>query len=399
MPEFEYKAYDSSGASTKGIIDAIDIDEVKQKLKQQGLIPSAINAYRETPDFLKFFDKVNLSDLEFLTAELSLLLKSGVRIDRGIDIIQRLKSKPVMAKLLTKVSQSLKKGNSLSDSMAEYPEVFDPLYLNLVSLGEASGNLKEIFAGLAADLKFRQDLRNKVISALTYPAVILFVCILSIFFIFNFIVPQLSSLFSDVENLPYYTRALLGISDWMVNYQWFLVIGSILLIPLGIYIFRQKQMVQWWQKTVLKIPGIKGSIHTVERIRFTSGLTLMLKAGLAIDKAMTLACGNIKNESLRREIEIANKKIKSGGKLTTALEQSILFPPFFASLLEVGEESGNLAAIFDEITQRSRQDFDQWTQKMTTLIEPLLILVMGTIVGGVVIVMLMSMVSINDIGF
>jgi type II secretory pathway component PulF len=128
-------------------------------------------------------------------------------------------------------------------------------------------------------------------------------------------------------------------------------------------------------------------------------MAMMLKSGVRVDQAIGLAAGNIKNQALRREIDIARNKIKRGSGLTVSLSQSVLFPDFFVSLLEIGEQSGNLERVFDEITMRSRQEFESWTQRMTTLIEPLLILFMGAFVGGVVVVMLLSMVSINDVGF
>ena len=128
-------------------------------------------------------------------------------------------------------------------------------------------------------------------------------------------------------------------------------------------------------------------------------ITTRQKSGVDLEKALSLATGNIKNLNLQKELTIARKKIKQGTGLTIALSQSVLFPDFFVSLLEIGERSGNLEKVFDEITSRSRQEFESFTERMTTLIEPLLILFMGAFVGGVVVIMLLSMVSINDVGF
>ena len=399
MTTYLYKAYDSSGAKIDGQIEASNQLIALTELKKQGLLPSEIKELKAASNSVFAFNqKVSLSDLEFLTAELSLLLESGVRIDKGIDIIKRTKAKPALAKLLTDISSSIKKGGSLSAAFREHDDVFDNLYCNLIELGEASGNLSEIFADLAKDLKFKRELQRKIISSLAYPMVIFFVCILSIFFIFNFIIPKMSSMFNDVEALPWYTSAMLSTSEWMINYQGFLVLGIILTIVGLIKASEQPVFVQWWQNTSLKLPIIGHAVITIERIRFNSGLAMMVKAGVPIDKAIGLSAGNIKNQSLQREIKIAKNKIKAGSALTPALKQTSLYPDFFISLLEVGEESGNLERVFEEIANRSRQEFEGWTERMTTLLEPLMILFMGGFVGGVVVVMLLSMVSINEIG-
>ncbi len=204
MALFTYKAYDNSGGKVDGQLEASDEANALLKLKQQGLLPTEVKIFNDSAkSVLGFTQKVSLSDLEFLTSELSLLLESGVRIDRGIDIIKKTKAKPALAKLLTSISNNLKKGGSLADSFKEHSDVFDPLYCNLIELGEASGNLSEVFDSLAKDLKFKRDLQRKIVSSLAYPTVIFFVCILSIFFIFNFIIPKMAVMFEGANELPW----------------------------------------------------------------------------------------------------------------------------------------------------------------------------------------------------
>lgn len=399
MAVYSYKAYDNAGGKVDGQIDAESKNVAISLLEKKNLFPTELKPINEDKKTLLSFSKrVSLAELEFLTAELSLLLESGVRIDRGIDIIRKTKAKPALAKLLSNISSNLKKGKSLSESVREHAEVFDPLYCNLIELGEASGNLSEIFDGLAKDLKFRRDLQRKIISSLAYPMVIFFVCILSIIFIFNFIIPKMSSMFNDIDALPWYTQLMLSTSEWMTQYQGWLFIAIVLAV-FGLYsAAKRPQFVKWWQTVSLQLPILKKAVVTIERIRFNSGLAMMVKAGVQIDRAIGLSAGNVKNKVLQRELEIAKGKVKSGSALTPALQQTSLYPDFFISLLEVGEESGNLERVFSEIANRSRQEFESWTERMTTLLEPLMILFMGGFVGGVVVVMLMSMVSINELG-
>jgi len=399
MALFTYKAFDTTGARVNGQIEAATEDVALVTLRKQKLLVSEVKEFKDqSGTVFGRSGKVSLADLEFLTAELSLLLDSGVRIDKGLDIIRKTKANAALAKLLSSMSSALKKGKNLSEAAAKHVDIFDPLYINLIELGEASGQLPEIFAGLSKDLKFRRDLQRKIIQSLTYPLVIFFVCILCVVFIFNFIVPKMSSLFSDAENLPWYTQFMLDMSAWLQNYQIYLLVGVIALAFGVASIWNTAGFQQRWQRLLLKLPIIRNSVLTAERIRFNSGLSMMLAAGVPIDKGLELSTGNIKNQLLQQEMHIVRKKVKRGSSLAPALRQTSLYPDFYISLLEVGEESGNLEKIFDEIANRSRQDFEEWTQKLTTLIEPLLILIMGGIVGGVVVVMLLSMVSVNDIG-
>lgn len=397
MPDFNYQAYDNAGAKETGVVTADSQQQAFLLLQEKGLHPTEIKAEKKSVHI--FQSKISLADLEFLTSELSLLLASGIKIDRGLDIIRKTKSKPAMSKILNNITKNIKSGKSLAESFAEHPEHFDKLYCNLIELGEASGNLPEVFADLANDLKFKRELRAKVIGSLIYPSVIFSVCLLSIFFIFNFIIPRMSEMFAGVDGLPWYTQFMLDTSEWMINYQLYLVLGVVGAFAGVSQLLKSDAIKEKFHRVGLKLPVIENFIVTIERIRFNSGLSMMLRSGIQVDRALQLALGNITNKAIYQEVSIAQQKIKSGSALSPALQKTSLYPEFYISLLEVGEETGNLEKVFSEIANRSRAEFESWTQKLTTLLEPLMILFMGGIVGGVVVVMLLSMVSMNDIGF
>jgi len=403
MPSFTYKAYDFSGSMVVGEIDAATIELVKVKLNRDKLRPIEIKEVKisQTSGNFSFSkkDKVSLDDIEFITAELSLLLESGVKIDKALSVLASAKSQGALAVLLNNLSSNVRKGITLSHALEQYPNIFDKLYINLVHIGESSGNLPKVFHGLAQDLKYRKELKNKVIQATTYPAVILVVCILAVLFIFNFIVPKLTVMFDNMAELPIYTSILIGLSEWIQHYQ-FLAAGCLIttffvirwLIQRGDYSHR-------FDELMLRLPIIGSSIELIERIRFTSSMALMLSSGVKIDIALELATGSIKNQVISHRMSIIKNKVRKGESITVALKQSALFPDLFLSLLEVGEESGNMSAIFVEIANRSRTEFSNWTDKMTSLLEPMMILFMGAIVGSVVVVMLLSIVSVNDVSF
>ncbi len=402
MPQFRYQGFDAAGGRVSGTLEAVDRDAALRELRSQGLMPSQVVSAAEDFDWRGLLglgeERVGLSQLEFLTAELSLLLDSGVRIDRALGILQRSGKGGAMSRLLGSLVGGLKQGKQLSEVTAAHPDVFDRLYVNLIALGEAGGRLPEIFRGLAEDLRFRRELRQKVLSAATYPLVVAGVCVVAILFIFNFVVPNLEALFTDRAELPWYTTALLESSRFMRDWQW-LVFGALAVTGVALWRLRRSPaVVDLQDRLLLDLPGLRDATQMVERIRFTSGLGLMLDAGLPVDRALSLATGNIRHGILRREMTTAVEKVKRGEQLSTVLRQTRLFPDYYASLLEVGEEGGELAKVFTEIARRSRDGFTSWTLRLTTLLEPLLILIMGLIVGGVVVVMMLSITSVTDIG-
>jgi type II secretory pathway component PulF len=207
----------------------------------------------------------------------------------------------------------------------------------------------------------------------------------------------MGSIFSEADDLPIYTSILLGASDWMIKYQLWLFLG---LISLGGFVYSNRKNEQWQTKMaawLLTVPVSASLIKQIERIRFNSAMSLMLDAGLKVDTAVNHAADNTSNPIISQSLKIANDKIKKGAAVSVSLGETPIYPEFYVSLLEVGEESGRLSNVFGEIAKRSKEDFEQWINKVTNVLEPLLILVMGGIVGSVVVTMLLSVVSVNDI--
>jgi len=401
MPNFSYKAYDSSGAIVTGEIEATDLSAAtiliqSEKLKPVFVSPITNNTALNLNVGIK--KKVSIDDIEFITAELSLLLQSGIKIDKALSVLASAKSGGPLSILLKKLSSDVRQGIPLSEAMEKHHKIFDKLYVNLVKIGESSGNLPLVFSGLAKDLKYKKELRSKIIQAITYPSIIFLVCICSILFIFNFVVPKLTVMFVDVAELPIYTEILLGVSNWIQQYQVYLGIAIVGLIFLCRWAIEQGYFEHRFDEIILRTPVLKNSVALIERIRFTSSMSLMLNSGVKLDQALTLSAGSVKNFVISRNLSSANSKVRKGEMITNSLKNSGLFSNLFVSLLEVGEESGQMASVFEEISSRSRTEFSNWTDRMTSLIEPLMILFMGGIVGSVVVIMLMSIVSVNDIG-
>jgi type II secretory pathway component PulF len=398
--DFEYVAIDQQGTRHKGGIEATDLADANKKLVADGLHPIDLTALTTGKSWRDYFtSQVGLDELEFFTSQLALLLESGVRVDKGIDIIYQSNVHPGLGKVLTKISSCLNKGMSLSEAFAEHQALFGPLYVSLLKIGETSGNLPDVLNRLSADLKFQKELKSQISQALTYPSVIMMVCLAAVYFVLTFIVPKMSGIFTDLSQAPWYTQTIIAVSDFFVTYESFIVLAVVSSLILLSYGFKQARFKAWLYAAVAKIPGLGKIIITAERIRFASSMAMMLQAGLPLDTTLKLTSDTLKHVDFKRDAQQALKQLKSGKQLSVVLSKTRIFPDFFLSIIQVGEETGNLPRVFDEVATRSRTDLDSVIKKFTTMLEPIMLIFMGGFVGGIVISMLMSMVSINDVPF
>ncbi len=400
MKNFSFTAYDTGGAKINGEVESQSMDEANQILLERQLIVVSLSPSKSPDNGVNrfFTNRMSAKELEYFTSELSLMLNSGVKLDRALAVMRRNASGVAQTQLIVNIHDAIRRGESLSDAMSNHPQVFSSLYVNLVKLGESSGTLSRMFFKLAEDIKFQSELKRKTTQALTYPLVIFFVCILCVLFIFNYIVPQMKGLFDGIPDIPAYTSFLLGASDWMIQYQWFLLLGIIGLCALILALIRSSVWSRSVDEALLRIPWLSGILKLIEQIRFNTAVSMMLESGILIDRCLDMATGSVKNRVLMQGLLAAKDRVKKGDTLARALGSSSLFPDLSVSLIEVGEESGQLATVFSELADRSRREFETLIARFTMLLEPILILFMGAIVGGVVVTMLLSIVSINEIG-
>jgi type II secretory pathway component PulF len=403
MKNFVYTAYDGAGARHQGELSAINTESAKFKLKELGLIPVKIDhvdtAANKVNELLQFNRRPRLSEVEFLTSQLSLLLKNGVKIDRALEIAKKGIRNNRLRKIVDEVCDDVRRGTPLSVSLEKNLDVFDLLYVSIVRIGEATGRLPDIFADLASNLNFRQKISVKTRQAMIYPSIIFIVCLLSVLFIFNFIVPKFTVLFSGMRDLPIYTDILLGVSDIFRKYQ-FIMLAAIVGFSILIVRIRKKgRFRSLMDVVVLRVPITRQLCYTLENLRFTSSLAILLKSGVVLTEALDYAIKSIGNIFLRKQLMIVKDEIKQGKKFSAAMAKTGFLPDVFDGLMEVGEQTGNLSEVFSEMEKRLRSLYEERVTALITVIEPIMIIFMGLVVGSVVVVMLLSMVSISDINF
>lgn len=398
MATFQYQAVDVGGVRSDGEIVADSETIAISELALRGLMVAKISEQSGLKISSGMFKgKLGLAELERFTTELGLLLKNGVRIDKGLAVLVRNTPNAAERRFLEQVLDGVRGGDSLSHALEGYPELFSDTYLNLVRTGEASGRLDEVFVQLARDLKFRRKLQNQVLQALTYPAVILFVCLLSVAFVFNYIVPQMAPLFAGVATLPSYTVILLSASDWLRDYQLYLLAAISAVGLMASRALRSRSRRDQVLGRLMRWPVVGRLVLLVNQVQANSTLSITLASGLSIDRAFGLAANSVRNKEIRQSLMAAQERIRQGEAPSKVLRGNPLYPDFAHSLIEVGEESGDLRPCFDELADRARTDFELRVAQLTSVLEPILILFMGGIVGGVVVVMLLSVVSVNDI--
>ena len=398
MQTYLYTAVDNAGARTSGEVSAETKSAAISELASRGLMVAKISERKASFSPLASTSrKLSLSELERFTAELGLLLKNGVRLDKGLSVLVKNTQNGTEQRFLQQVLDDVRGGESLSSAIGRFPDLFSDTYRNLIKTGEVSGRLDEIFLQLAQDIKFQRKLQNQVLQALTYPAVILFVCILSVVFVFNYIVPQMAPLFAGAAQLPSYTIFLLSASDWLREYQFYLLALIVVTAVIGVRALRSRQQRDKLLSAIIGLPVIGSLVLLVNQVQANSTLSITLASGLPVDRAFGLAADSVRNKDLRQSLLSAQELIRRGEAPSKALRGNPLYPDFSHSLIEVGEESGDLQPCFDELADRARTDFELRISQFTSILEPILILFMGGIVGGVVVTMLLSVVSVNDI--
>jgi type II secretory pathway component PulF len=398
MPNFKYQAVDAGGVRSAGELSAETKEAAISELAVRGLLVAKIGERRDASPLLnRSASRVGLVELERFTSELALLLRNGVRIDKGLMVLVRNTRKPAELRFLRQVCDDVRSGENLSHALERFPELFSDTYLNLVRTGEASGRLDEVFSKLGQDIKYRRRLQNQIIQALSYPTVILVVCLLSIGFVFNYIVPQMAPLFAGATTLPSYTVLLLAVSDWLRSYQIYLFAVAPLLGFLVVRFFSSRSQREKTLSRIMHWPIVGSMVLLVNQVQANSTMSITLASGLPIDRAMGLAANSVINKELKHSLLASQERIRRGDSVTNALSGNPMYPDFAHSLIEVGEESGDLQPCFEELAERARVDFELRIVQLTSILEPLLILFMGAIVGGVVVTMLLSVVSVNDI--
>ncbi len=400
MAVFEYKALNKGGRTVKGIIDASSVEEARDKMREQSLFPVDVNAVTQTSSGRNFlsFRKTNSEDVALFSHQLATLLKGGLPLLSSLNAIAEQVSSHRLRRIVLGLAESVKEGKSFAESLSLFSKVFSPIYINMIRSGEETGSLADILLRISALIRENINLRNKVRNALIYPAVISFVGVGVLVFLMTVVVPTLSGLFEQMnKTLPPLTLGLINISTFLKNYWVIILVGIVILTAAFIWLLHVK-------KTREKIDGLKLKLPVIGEIarkslvaNFARTISTLRKGGVTIVTSLELAKDAVRNEVISNAIYQAKEDISRGDSMSKALRRSGVFPPLFLHMVEIGEKSGNLEQMLDDISKNYEEEVTMALNRFTTLLEPLVIITMGLIVGIIAISILMPIFEMNQL--
>ena len=400
MATFFFRAVASDGKVRSGRLTGDNEKLIARELRQQGLIPVYVGvAPKETSFEIKLpsFGK-GRRDVLFFTQELATLLTAGVPLDRALSITGELTERPAFRFIVLDILRVLKGGKSLAESLATHPEYFSELYVNMVRAGEASGAVAVIFERLADFERSRDDLRNYIVSSMIYPALLAMVGLGSILILLTFVVPRFAAVFSDSHlKIPVPTKMMLEASAFIQAYWWIGVAALVASIVLWTTYTRTVAGRLWWDGARLKIPMLGETLLKAETARFARAMATLVANTVPLVQSIAIAAATLNNKIISGALEGVAQGVKRGEGIAVPIRKSGVFPPLASHLLTVGEETGRLDQMFARMADIYETDTRASIKRFTAIFEPLVILVMGVIVGAFILSMLLAITSINDV--
>lgn len=402
MKLYKYRAKNGPEKIVEGKLEAETKEEAIEKVYQRGYTPVRVQetTVEKKVERVKVsassFDKVKFRDITIFSRQLASFIKSGMPILRALTIISQQSESPNLKRMLDNVRTKVKDGDKLSLALSAYPRAFPPLYIAMVHAGEDGGALPEAFFRISDYRQKQEEIMSRVRMALVYPVVMACVAAGTIFFMFTFVMPRLMRMFSNLgEDLPVITKILISISKWLRLGWPFMVLG----IGVIFFVVRQKARTKAGgialSRLKLKLPIFGDLIRRTELARFSRTLELLIRSSIPILEAIKIAIPTLDNEAMRQELVRSCKELEQGASFGKGLKKSNLFPVFMSNLLVMGEESGQLEQALAEIASSYERETDETVKVITTLLEPLVILVMGVVIGFIVIAMLLPVFQIN----
>ncbi len=390
MPRFLYVATNSTGKAVTGSLEAADRTAVMQSLTNQNLRPISIKegvAKTSGFSFLDFLgkDKVKNDDLVMFTRQLSAMVGAGVPLVRALNSQHDHTESKSLKHITEGIIKDVEGGAQLADALAKYPNTFNDVYVNMVRAGEAAGILDDILKRLAMQQEKNATIRKKIKSAMTYPMVLIFITVAAFFGLMLFVIPQIGKILKDLggpdAELPGITLFMLGLSDFIMGWWWLLIPAMIAGVIFFLRYIKTPQGKAIFHRFVLKLPMIKELIKKVAIARFARTFSALMGAGVAVLEALDVTAHAVGNVVYENALLDAAEQVKNGKNLSTVIEANPLFPAIVSQMLAVGEETGQTDAVLVKVADFYEEEVDVAIDGVSAIIEPVMIVIMGTMVG------------------
>ncbi|WP_313080260.1 type II secretion system F family protein [Pulveribacter sp.] len=416
MPDFVWRAATAAGKVEEGRLSAPSIAAALRQLREQGLTPLRIDdadAASFTPSAggkptaaglpgrakgRQARGPVNAADVLALTSELAIMLRAGLALDNALRVLIDMSHKPSVGTLVQGILDAVKGGTPLSRALSAHPGLFSDFYVNMVHSGEISGQMSAVMDRLVEHMERQRALRDSVVSATIYPAILLGVAVLSLIAMLGFVVPQFEKLFTDMgDALPLPTRLVMGLGQVFTNYGWLMAIAAVAVIGALMRWVRSPAGRQWWQARLLRLPVLGALALRYQLTLFARSLGTLLGNGVPMLTALHIATETVSNAVLRDALSSVAPVVKEGGRVVQGMAATGLFEPLAINLVRVGEETGRIGPMMLELSNILNRQVEVGIKRLLTLLEPVLILVLGVLIAGIIVSILLGILSVNDL--
>ena len=395
---YEWQGKDGRGNSRKGEISAANLKEAKMQLRKQGVSVRKVKKQQKSL-FSRGGQKITAADISVFSRQIATMLAAGVTLIQSLDMISQGHAKASMRKLRGDITNEVRSGNPLSNSLRKYPEYFDDLYCDLVYTGEQSGALETIYDRIATYKEKAEALKSKIKKAMFYPIAVVVVAFIVTTILLVFVVPQFEEIFSSFgAELPAFTLFVLAISNFVQSYGIFIGIG----IGIAGYLFmrahkKSQKFRDRVDKAVLKIPIIGEILKKASIARFTRTLATTFAAGVPLIGALESAAGASGNAVFRDAILYIRKEVAGGMPMHTSMRTTNVFPDMVTQMVAIGEESGSVDAMLSKIATIYEAEVDDMVDGLTSLLEPMIMAVLGVVIGGLIIAMYLPIFEMGNV--
>ena len=404
MPEYLYEALDKGGKQVRGIIEAPTEDSIIEKLRGMGYYPLRVNLHHKKaseidllalPGLKIIFHRVKRKHVMTFTRQLATLIDAGLPILRSLRILEEQVESVVFKEIIAKIAKDIEGGSTLSDAMGKFPKVFDNLYVAMVRAGEIGGVLEAVLNRIAEFLEKRQAMIGKVRSAMMYPCVVMVIATLIVGFILVKILPKFNDIFAQLgADLPTPTQILINISNAITNHFFVVAICVILLIIAIRQINKTRPGKLFFDTTKLKLPVFGVIFLKVAIVRFAGTLSTLINAGVPILQALDIVRDSSGNEVIARAMTEIYQSVKDGETIHEPMREAKIFPPLVCHMVAVGEETGAIDQMLSKVAEAYSREVDDTISALTSIIEPVLIVFLGVIVGSIVICLYLPLFTI-----
>ena len=399
MPTYFYKAKNAQGQETRGTVEVGDQKQALAILREKNIYPFFLK--EKTENFLTFILKrliyrVTLTDVSTFTRQLATMISAGLPLTEAL-VLLKSQGKPALAEATEGILRDVEGGLSLAGALEQHPKIFSPVYVSLVRAGESAGVLDNILNRMADNLESQREFQAKIKGAMIYPIVIVTGMILVAAIMMIFVIPKLLSLYQEFDaQLPAATKALISISNLSVRFWWVVLLGLVGLAYAYKMFNSKKSGKRKIDEFKFKIPVAGKLINQTTLAEFTRTLGLLIGAGVPITEALEISAKTANNLVIEEGIEIANKQVKKGLPLSSAIAKNEFFPPIVSQMLSVGEETGKLDEVLLKVSKYFQSESEESLKGLTTAIEPLIMIVLGVGVGFLIIAIILPIYNLTS---